>query len=587
MIKSQDQDEFIAVRVQDPRIQNEGSWNSYVDFKIFLHTNSKAFTAKTSCVRRRYSEFVWLRKKLQKNAGLVPVPELPSKSYFFSFTNEDFIEKRRKGLQSFLDTVVHMTVCLSDSQLHLFLQTQLPVSHILDCVQGLTPYTVTDAILTYASSNQGWVQEEDSEPQEQCPTPVPYESMESPSPHMPSSQCGAPVTLTASEEASAGAAANTAAAAVSDSVTADVHDGNVVGLTADAQSEGGSHGDEAPVGDIHVEAIVEVHPQSVDLTIVDQEDAIAEGNSTEGAQQDSGGFEDAALEAVDQVERFINQVELVEETIRDQHQEVTSDTPILEVTAEGQGSSSEEQNEVETVTLEVASEDTTNVELSQQEESCLNSASDNDNSVLEAPVVPQSLAESNQDRDVAETDSLQDDGETDVVKNGPVEEESEDQSQNQERDVEITPPGEESAMEADLDGSVCVDKAVEETTGEVLQSVHLQSLDHCEEERNDTNGVMSNGHHSDGSVTSAIEDSTEEAPDCDKGKMISANVIESLMSDSTEDHRVHLEETLEGCDLKGQICQDQIELPYTDLSAPEGGDEDPHGVAIQEQNMSV
>lgn len=37
----------------------------------FPQTNSKAFTAKTSCVRRRYSEFVWLKKKLQKNAGLV------------------------------------------------------------------------------------------------------------------------------------------------------------------------------------------------------------------------------------------------------------------------------------------------------------------------------------------------------------------------------------------------------------------------------------------------------------------------------------------------------------------------------------
>lgn len=163
------------MRVQDPRVQNEGSWNSYVDYKIFLHvsassfcigisifqgwrlvlrqnqfvgvssgprqktwkkgreerkelevclrvafrlpggillhsgpqsqlwldslapqwewwwgahvnlvffclilftyfllqTNSKAFTAKTSCVRRRYREFVWLRKQLQRNAGLV------------------------------------------------------------------------------------------------------------------------------------------------------------------------------------------------------------------------------------------------------------------------------------------------------------------------------------------------------------------------------------------------------------------------------------------------------------------------------------------------------------------------------------
>lgn len=195
MIKSQE-DEFIAVRVQDPRVVNEGSWNSHVDFKIFLHTNSKAFTAKTSCVRRRYSEFVWLKRKLQKNAGLVPVPDLPGKS-MFTFNNTDFIEKRRKGLQNFLDKVVHMTVCLSDSQLHLFLQTQLPVGHIEDCVQGHTPYSVTEAILTYASSNRGWAQEEEDGSVEPCPAPVSYESMESPSPHIPSLQCeGAASELT-------------------------------------------------------------------------------------------------------------------------------------------------------------------------------------------------------------------------------------------------------------------------------------------------------------------------------------------------------------------------------------------------------
>ncbi|MEE6528364.1 hypothetical protein FKM82_030578 [Ascaphus truei] len=71
MLQSLDTEEFITIRVQDPRLQNEGWWNSYVDYKIFLHTNSKAFTAKISCVRRRYREFAWLRKRLQKNAGLV------------------------------------------------------------------------------------------------------------------------------------------------------------------------------------------------------------------------------------------------------------------------------------------------------------------------------------------------------------------------------------------------------------------------------------------------------------------------------------------------------------------------------------
>uniref|UniRef100_A0A8C0B9K1 Sorting nexin 11 n=1 Tax=Buteo japonicus TaxID=224669 RepID=A0A8C0B9K1_9AVES len=117
--------ELTTVRVQDPRVQNEGSWNSYVDYKIFLHTNSKAFTAKTSCVRRRYREFVWLRRQLQKNAGLVPVPELPGKSTFFVGSTDEFIEKRRQGLQQFLEKVVQNVVLLSDSRLHLFLQTPL------------------------------------------------------------------------------------------------------------------------------------------------------------------------------------------------------------------------------------------------------------------------------------------------------------------------------------------------------------------------------------------------------------------------------------------------------------------------------
>ncbi|GAA6214609.1 sorting nexin-11 [Lates japonicus] len=184
MNSNHEEDEFVAVRVQDPRIQNEGSWNSYVDYKIFLHTNSKAFTAKTSCVRRRYSEFVWLKRKLQKNAGLVPVPDLPGKS-FLSFNNEDFLERRRKGLQAFLDKVVHTTVCLSDSQLHLFLQTQLPVGHIQDCVQGHTPYSVTDAILTYASSNWGLAQAQEDDSIKEPSLTVSYESMESPAPHQP------------------------------------------------------------------------------------------------------------------------------------------------------------------------------------------------------------------------------------------------------------------------------------------------------------------------------------------------------------------------------------------------------------------
>lgn len=71
-----------------------------------------------------------------------------------------------------------MTVCLSDSQLHLFLQTQLPVGHIEDCVQGHTPYSVTDAILTYASSNRGFAQAQEEDCIKEPILTVSYESME-------------------------------------------------------------------------------------------------------------------------------------------------------------------------------------------------------------------------------------------------------------------------------------------------------------------------------------------------------------------------------------------------------------------------
>ncbi|KAM6238694.1 sorting nexin-11 [Porphyrio hochstetteri] len=153
------EEEVTTVRVQDPRVQHEGSWSSYVDYKIFLHTNSKAFTAKTSCVRRRYREFVWLKRQLQKNAGLVPVPELPGKSTFFVGSTDEFIEQRRQGLQQFLEKVVQNVVLLSDSRLHLFLQSQLSVPEIEACVQGRGSQTVTGAILHYAMSNCGWGQE--------------------------------------------------------------------------------------------------------------------------------------------------------------------------------------------------------------------------------------------------------------------------------------------------------------------------------------------------------------------------------------------------------------------------------------------
>ncbi|KAJ0066044.1 hypothetical protein NL108_001276, partial [Boleophthalmus pectinirostris] len=67
-------------------------------------TNSVCFTKKTSSVRRRYSEFVWLRQKLEANSLLmIKLPELPPKNPFFSLNNARQITERMTGLQRFLE----------------------------------------------------------------------------------------------------------------------------------------------------------------------------------------------------------------------------------------------------------------------------------------------------------------------------------------------------------------------------------------------------------------------------------------------------------------------------------------------------
>ncbi|XP_077667475.1 sorting nexin-10 isoform X3 [Eretmochelys imbricata] len=120
--------EFVTVLVRDPRIQKEDSWHSHINYEIFIHTNSMCFTRKTSCVRRRFREFVWLRQRLQKNAVLL---------------------------------ILQNALLLSDSRLHLFLQTQLSPEDIEACVSGQTKYSVADAIHKFASLKRRFPIEEE------------------------------------------------------------------------------------------------------------------------------------------------------------------------------------------------------------------------------------------------------------------------------------------------------------------------------------------------------------------------------------------------------------------------------------------
>ncbi|KAM8967091.1 sorting nexin-10 [Pelodytes ibericus] len=152
--------ETISVWVRDPQIQKD-EWQPYLDYEICIHTNSMCFTLKTSCVRRRFREFVWLRQKLQDNAVLFDLPELPPKIPFFNISNAQNVEQRVRGLQEFLNKVMKCPVLLSDSRLHLFLQTQLSSEEIEACASGLTTYSVFEAIRKFATSNRRFPVEEE------------------------------------------------------------------------------------------------------------------------------------------------------------------------------------------------------------------------------------------------------------------------------------------------------------------------------------------------------------------------------------------------------------------------------------------
>ncbi|MEQ2290480.1 Sorting nexin-3, partial [Ameca splendens] len=73
-------------------------------------TNLPIFKLKESSVRRRYSDFEWLRAELERESKVV-VPPLPGKALFrqLPFRGDDgifddsFIEERRQGLEQFLN----------------------------------------------------------------------------------------------------------------------------------------------------------------------------------------------------------------------------------------------------------------------------------------------------------------------------------------------------------------------------------------------------------------------------------------------------------------------------------------------------
>ena len=118
----------LQVEVVSPEIRGEGS-KRYVEYTVKLKTTLPVFPTTESTVQRRYSDFEWLHKELERSDVHMAVPPLPDKAWGrqlpFRKDNglfqDDFIEERRRGLEVFINKVSSHPLAQNERALQMFL----------------------------------------------------------------------------------------------------------------------------------------------------------------------------------------------------------------------------------------------------------------------------------------------------------------------------------------------------------------------------------------------------------------------------------------------------------------------------------
>jgi len=119
---------FLEIDITNPQTHGVGK-KRYTDYEVRMKTNIPIFKLKESTVRRRYSDFEWLRSELERDSKIV-VPALPGKALkkLLPFRADDgifedeFIEERRQGLEAFVNRVAGHPLAQNERCLHMFLQ---------------------------------------------------------------------------------------------------------------------------------------------------------------------------------------------------------------------------------------------------------------------------------------------------------------------------------------------------------------------------------------------------------------------------------------------------------------------------------
>lgn len=120
---------FLEIDVVNPMTTLTAAKKRYTDYEVRMRTNLPVFKVKELSVRRRYSDFEWLRNELERDSKIV-VPPLPGKAWKRQMPfrgddgifDENFIEERRKGLEQFVNKIAGHPLAQNERCLHMFLQ---------------------------------------------------------------------------------------------------------------------------------------------------------------------------------------------------------------------------------------------------------------------------------------------------------------------------------------------------------------------------------------------------------------------------------------------------------------------------------
>ncbi len=119
----------VQIEITDPQNHTQGS-KKYTDYLVRTKTTLPIFTVKEFSVRRRFSDFEWLRTKIETKLKISP-PSLPDKAWkrqipFMKETlfDDQFVEERRRSLEHFITKISEHPLVQTEKIWVSFLQDQ-------------------------------------------------------------------------------------------------------------------------------------------------------------------------------------------------------------------------------------------------------------------------------------------------------------------------------------------------------------------------------------------------------------------------------------------------------------------------------